>query len=101
VITFGLSTIHSELSLIGVKTIMLDFTFNLPLSTYVKEGIEFGHIKICNDIHDLNSMIIDFIKNKDIPGESFISARNKFAYKFDGKSSQRCSEAILKLIKIS
>ncbi len=100
VITFGFSTIHSELSLVGVKTIILDFDFNLPLMTYVKEGIEFGNIKICNNIHDLNNMVIDFIKNKNIPSELFISARDKFIYKFDGKSSQRCSEAILELLKI-
>jgi len=40
VLTFGYSTIHSELSLIGVKTILLDFNFNFILFPFVKEGIE-------------------------------------------------------------
>jgi len=101
VITFGLSTVHSELSLIGVKTIILDFNFNLPLMTFVKEGIEFGNIMMCTDIHHLNNMIIDFTKKNNIPNESFISARDNLVYKFDGKSSERCSEAISNLLKNS
>ncbi len=99
VLTFGASTIHSELSLIGVKTIILDFNFDFPLMTYVKEGIEFGNIKICDDIHYLNNLIIDFAKNKDVPSQSFISTRDQLIYKFDGKSSQRCCEAILEFLK--
>jgi hypothetical protein len=98
VITFGVSTIHSELSLVGVKTIMLNFNFNLPLMTFVKEGIEFGNIMVCTDIYHLNNMIINFTKKNNIPNELFISAREKFLYKFDGKSGLRISEELIKLI---
>ena len=101
VITFGVSTIHSELSLIGVKTIMLDFNFNFHLMDFVKEGIQFGNIVVCSDIHNLNNMIIDFTKKNNIPNKSFISARDNLVYKFDGKSSERCSEAITNLLKNS
>jgi len=100
VITFGVSTIHSELSLIGVKTILLDFNFNFSLSDFVKEGIKLGNILKCTNINNLNNMIIDFTKDINIPNTSFFSAREKFLYKFDGKSKERCSEAILNLLKI-
>ncbi len=99
VLTMGFSTIHSELSLLGVKTIFLDFNFDFPLMSFVKEGIEFGNILKCTDIHHLNNMIIDFTKNDNIPSKSFISLRDNLVYKFDGKSSERCSEAILDLLK--
>lgn len=98
VLTFGISTIHSELSLVGVKMILLDFDFNLPLATFVKEGIEFGNIMKCTDIHHLNNMIIDFTKKTSFPNKSFISAREKFLYNFDGKSGLRVSEALIKII---
>jgi len=55
----------------------------------------------CTDIHHLNNMIIDFTKRTVIPNKSFISAREKFFYKFDGKSGERCCEAILELLKNS
>lgn len=98
VITFGISTIHSELSLIGAKTILLDLDFNFPLSDFVKEGMGFGNIMMCTDIHHLNNMIINFIKKNNIPNESFISAREKFLYKFDGKSGLRVSKELIKII---
>ena len=100
VLTFGYSTIHYELSLIGVKTILLDFNFNFPMMTFVKEGIKFGNIIKCTKIDNLNEIIVDFMKKKQILNESFISTREKFLYKFDGNSGKRCSQAILEFLKV-
>ncbi|KAF6246735.1 hypothetical protein C6990_06340 [Nitrosopumilus sp. b3] len=97
VITFGFSTIHSELSLVGAKMILLDFNFNFPLFPFVKEGLEFGNVMKCTDISHLNDMIIDFTNNANISNKSFNSTKN-FLYKFDGKSGLRVSEELIKII---
>ena len=97
VVTFGFSTIHSELSLVGVKTILLDFNFNFPLFPFVKEGIEFGNVTKCTDISHLNNMVIDFVNNTSISNELFKSRKN-FLDKFDGKSGLRVSEELIKII---
>ena len=96
ILTFGSSTIHSELSLVGVKTIILDFNFNLPLFPFVKEGLKFGNVIRCDDIHHLNNMIIELTKKST--NKSFISARDTLLYKFDGKSGVRVSELLVKII---
>ena len=96
ILTFGSSTIHSELSLLGVKTIILDFNFNLPLFPFVKEGLKFGNVIRCDDIHHLNNMIIELTKKST--NKSFISARDTLLYKFDGKSGVRVSELLVKII---
>jgi hypothetical protein len=98
IITFGFSTIHSELSLLGAKMILLDFDFVFPLVPFVKEGIEFGNVLRCTDINHLNNMIVNFTNKSNITDKSFISSRENFLYKFDGKSGLRVSEALIKLI---
>ena len=97
VVTFGSSTIHSQLSVVGMKTILLDFDFNFPLFPFVKEGIEYGKIRKCSNMSQLNQMVIDFLKQDIILDSSFLSARENFFHKFDGKSTERISEAILNL----
>jgi len=97
VLTFGYSTIHSQLSLVGVKTILIDLDFGFPLFPFVKEGIEYGIIRKCSNLSQINNMILDFLKQNIDLNSSFISARENFFYKFDGKSTERISEAILNL----
>jgi len=99
VLTFGYSTIHYELALIGVKTILLDFNFNFSLMSFVKQGMEFGNIIRCTNIDDLNEIINNFLKKEQILSESFISTREKFLYKFDGNSGERSSKSILEFLK--
>jgi len=98
VISYGFSTVHSELSLVGVKMILLDFNFNFPLFPFVEESIEFGNVLRCHNINHLNDMIIDFTNKTNITDESFISTREKLLYKFDGKSGLRVSKELVKLI---
>lgn len=97
VLTFGFSTIHSQLSLVGVKTILIDLDYNFPLFPFVKEGIEYGIIRKCSNLSQINNMIFDFLKHDIHLDSSFISARENLFYKFDGKSAERISEAILNL----
>lgn len=98
ILTFGFSTIHSELSLLGAKTILLDFDFNFPLFPFVKEGLKFGNVIRCDKINDLNNMIVDFNKKSDFTNKSFVTIRDTFLYKFDGKSGMRAGDAIIKII---
>ena len=95
VLTFGYSTIHSQLSLVGVKTILIDLDF--PLFPFVKEGIEYGIVRKCSDLSQINNMIFDFLKQRIHLDSSFISTRENYFYKFDGKSTERIADAILNL----
>lgn len=99
VLSYGFSTIHSELAIAGIKTILLGLPV-LPVTfPFVKEGTEYGNIAICTNISDLNNMILNMSKRDIILNDSFILARDDFLYKFDGKSGKRCSEAISNLVK--
>ncbi len=95
IVSFGFSTIHSEIALNGTKMIFLDFNF--PYLDFVEESINFGNIQICNDIDSLNNLIFTFVNTKH-NAEKF-QEQMKSKYNLTGKSSQRCSEAILNLLK--
>ena len=77
--------------------ILLDFDFNFPYLDFVEESINFGNIKICNDIKSLNDMIFNFVDIKSNNDKFQEQIKSKF--NLTGQSSQQCSEAILNLLK--
>jgi hypothetical protein len=98
ILSFGASTTHSEISYSGKRLILLNSGTNLPKFPLVQEGIQSGHVMECNNIQDLNDMIIEFVKKDIKVSQKFIEERKKLFYKFDGKSAERGADAILNLV---
>lgn len=96
IVSFGYSTIHSEIALSGAKMILLDFNFNFPYLDFVSQGIDFGNIKICDNINSLNELITTFV-NTELNINEF-QAQIKTRFNITGESSKLCSESIKNLI---
>ena len=101
VLSYGYSTSHTEISYAGMKMILLDPEIVLPKLPLVNEGIKSGHIQECSKIEELPNQIENFLKHDIILDEKFIQARNKLFFKFDGKSAERISNAIINLLSIN
>ena len=98
IVTYGVSTIHTELSLCGKKTILIA-TKQLPTFVLVDEAIKAGLIRQCNNFIDLIPLIHDFHKQKINLTNEFIEQRTKHFYKFDGKSSDRAADSIIQFFE--
>jgi hypothetical protein len=96
VISFGFSTIHSEIALNGTKMILLDFNFNFPYLDFVEESITFGNTQVCNDVNSLNDLIFAFVNTK-YNNEIFLELM-KSKFNLTGKSSILCADTIKKLV---
>jgi hypothetical protein len=96
VISFGFSTIHSEIALSETKMILLDFNFNFPFLDFVEESILIGNTKICNDINSLNNLILSFV-NTEFDSRKFLE-HMKSKFNLTGKSGMLCANAIKKLV---
>lgn len=99
IVSFGFSTIHSEIALNGNKMILVDFNFNFPYLDFVEDSIHFGNTRVCNNIHSLNNIIFDFV-NAELNNEKF-QEQIKSKYNLTGKSSIFCADAIKKLVNNS
>jgi hypothetical protein len=97
-VSYGLSTTHSQISYSGKRLILVDTGLDLFKFPLIEEGIQSGHVMECKHMQDLNDMIIEFTK-KDIEiSQKFIEECKKLFYKFDGKSAERGADAILNLV---
>jgi len=98
IVTYGISTTHTELSLCGKKTILIS-TKRLPTFVLVDEAIKAGLIRQCNNFIDLIPLIHDFHEQKTNLTNEFIEQRNKYFYKFDGKSGDRAADSIIQFFE--
>lgn len=96
IISFGFSTIHSELALNGTKMILLDFNFNFPYLDFVEESINSGNTQVCDDINSLNDLIFTFVNTKS--NDKKFQEQMKSKFNLTGKSSILCADAIKKLV---
>ena len=96
IISFGFSTIHSEIALNGTKMILVDFDFNFPYLDFVEESINSGNTQICNNINSLNDLIFTFVNTK--PNDEKFQEQMKSKFNLTGKSSILCADAIKKLV---
>jgi len=101
ILSYGTSSLHTEIAVVGIKMIFLDFGFNFPMMPLVEEGIKSGHLKKCTELIDLLPMIHDFVKHEIILKDSFLKERERHFFKFDGKSGERAAKIILKIIDSS
>ena len=98
IVTYGASTTHTELSLCGKKTILIA-TKHLPTFVLVDEAIAAGFIKQSYSFADLIPLIHDFHEQKINLTNEFIEQRNKYFYKFDGKSGDRAADSIIQFFE--
>ena len=98
IVTYGTSTTHTELSLCGKKTILIP-TKRLPTFVLVDEAIKAGLIRQCNNFMDLIPLIHDFHEQEINLTNEFIEQRNKYFYKFDGKSGDRAADSIIQFFE--
>ncbi len=98
ILSYGYSTSHTEISYAGMRMILLNPGVNLPKFPLVNEGINSGHIQECKNIGELPNQIQQLLKQEIILNDDFLQARNKLFYKFDGKSAERISNAVINLL---
>ena len=98
IVTYGASTTHTELSLCGKKTILIA-TKHLPTFVLVDEAIAAGFIKQSYSFADLIPLIHDFHEQEINLTNEFIEQRNKYFYKFDGKSGDRAADSIIQFFE--
>ena len=98
IVTYGVSTTHTELSLCGKKTILIS-TKHLPTFLLVDEAIKAELIRQCNNFMDLIPLIHDFHEQEINLTNEFIEQRNKYFYKFDGKSGDRAADSIIQFFE--
>ena len=98
IVTYGASTTHTELSLCGKKTILIQIK-HLPTFVLVDEAIAAGYIKQNNSLMDLIPLIHDFHEQKINLTNGFIEQRDKYFYKFDGKSGKRAADSIIQFFE--
>jgi hypothetical protein len=96
VLSFGFSTIHSEIVLSETRMILLDFNFNFPFLDFVQESVDIGNTKICKNINSLNNLIHSFVTH-DISNIKFLE-QMKSKYSLTEKSGVLCADAIKNLV---
>jgi len=96
VLSFGFSTIHSEIVLSETRMILLDFNFNFPFLDFVQESVDIGNTKICKNINSLNNLIHTFV-TYDISNIKFLE-QMKSKYSLTEKSGVLCADAIKNLV---
>lgn len=99
VLTYGFSTIHTELSSLGIKTVFFEVDSSFIKMPMLNEGIVSGHIVKCEHFSDLLSTIHSLFKKEISLSDVFLNQREKLFYNFDGKSGQRVSQLLLDYIK--
>ena len=97
VVSYGATGIHTELSIVGIKMILVDLDFNFPQYPFLQEGIDSGHIRKCKHLNELVPMILQFTKEEIQHSEEFCKSRDSILFKFDGKAGQRVADVILNL----
>ena len=98
IISYGISTTHTEIACSTKKMILLNDETNLPYFPLIPEAMSTGCIEYCNNIENLSSMIDEFLAKEIIISEKFKKKRNELFYKLDGKSTERAANAIVNLV---
>jgi len=98
IISYGSSSIHTECAYGGIKMILLDVGWNYKRFALVKEAQKSGYFVECTRFEDLVKCVHE-LKNKEVKfSPELIKAREKIAYKFDGKAGERATNSILEIL---
>jgi len=99
ILSYGSSSIHTECAYGGIKMILLDVGWNYKRFALVEEARMSGYFVVCTRFEDLVKHVHE-LNNKEVKfSPELIKAREKIAYKFDGKAGERATDAILEIIK--
>lgn len=97
VLSYGTTYAHTELSSSMIKLVILDPKNEFIRQPLIIEGIESGHVVICNAFENLLISINELLSRKTNLTDDFLKKREKLFFKFDGKSGERVAEEILKI----
>jgi len=98
VISYGCTTAHTELVLMGMKILLLDAEVNSLYARLVKEGLSSGIVLKCESFSNIIPSIHKLLENKIEITKNLIKERNQL-FQSDGKASERVANAILKIVK--
>lgn len=97
VLSYGTTYAHTELSSSEIRLIILDPKNEFVRQPLVIEGVESGHVVICNAFENLLISIHELLSKKTNPTDEFLKKREKLFFKYDGKSGERVAYEILKI----
>ena len=95
VISYGYSTIHSEIAIAGYRMLLINVKKNLRRMPILNSGIKSGFIEECDHMEQLPMLVENLIHRKIEFHQNHTKEIEKLLYKFDGKSGMRAAEAIM------
>lgn len=102
VLSYGTTYAQTELSSSMIKLVIVDDPKNKFIrEPLVLEGVESGHVVICDTFDNILISIHELLSRKTNPTDEFLKKREKLFFKFDGKSGERVANEILKISKKS
>ena len=99
VLTYGYGYPQIECAFGGIRTILLSTKWEFPEIPIVVSAIDAGYYRKCEKINEIGSNIENLMSKKIKITEEIIQERENICYKFDGKSSERATNAILKIVQ--
>ena len=98
VISYGYSTIHSEIAIAGYRMLLINVKKNLRRMPILNSGIKSGFIEECDYMEQLPMLVENLIHRKIEFHQNHTKEIEKLLYKFDGKSGMRAAEAIMMMM---
>lgn len=98
IVTYGYTTLHSECALIGYRVVLFETNNEFRVMPFVNSAIKSGFIQKCHSFDKLIPIIFELTKKNVKFNQEQEEEIQRILYKFDGKSSERVVNAILKLI---
>jgi len=98
ILIYGYGYPQIECAFGGIRTILLKTKWKFPEIQIVKSAINAGYFRKCENVHEIKLNIVDMISKKIEINEEVLSERENICFKFDGKSSERATKAILAIL---
>ena len=97
-ITYGVSTLHSECALIGYRSILFETSDKFRIVPFVNSAISSGFMQKCFSFDKIIPIIFELVKKDVVFNQEREKEIQIVLSKFDGKSGERVADAILKLL---
>lgn len=99
IISYGYTTTHSEIALIGYRLILLETEQDFRKMPLIDSAMKSGFVKKCENLNELSKIILDTTREEIQFDKNHEKEIEKILYKFDGNSGKRAADAIKDIIK--
>ena len=99
IVSYGYTTTHSEIALIGYRMILLNISQELREMPLVNSALESGFVKRCKNLSELSKIIKIIIQEKIQFHKNHEKEIEKILFKFDGNSGKRAAEVITHIVE--